>query len=120
MITTFVISTKGGVGKTVTAGNLSAYLAMKGYRVLAIDVDPQASLTTFFGIDKEAINEGSIPSISDVLTMKNYPIRDAIQHTLYESLDILPATGLLREANDKILIDRQWVEQASGCPCNSV
>lgn len=60
MITTFVISTKGGVGKTVTAGNLSAYLAMKGYRVLAIDVDPQASLTIFLCIDKDVINERGV------------------------------------------------------------
>lgn len=111
MITTFVISTKGGVGKTVTSGNLSAYLASKGHRVLAIDVDPQASLTSFFGVDKDAINDGTIPSMADVFTIKNFRIADAIQHTQYERLDILPATGKLREANDKILLDRKWVQQ---------
>lgn len=110
MIKTFVISTKGGVGKTITSGNLAAYLAQKGHRVLAIDIDPQASLTSFFGVDKNAINQGVIPSIADVLTIKAFRTEDAIQHTAFGQLDILPATGMLREANDKILIDRKWIQ----------
>lgn len=110
MNTTLIISTKGGVGKTVTTGNLSTYLAAKGNRVLAIDVDPQASLTSFFGVDKDAINAGTLQSIADVLTIKNYKTENAIQQTSFERLDILPATELLRQANDKILIDRQWVQ----------
>lgn len=110
MIKTFVISTKGGVGKTITSGNLAAFLAKKGNRVLAIDIDPQASLTSFFGVDKNAINEGQFHSTADVLTIKDFRIQDAIQHTTYERPDILPVTGTLREANDKILIDRKWVQ----------
>jgi len=42
---------KGGVGKSTKAGNVASCLALSGYRVLAIDGDPQASLTTLFGID---------------------------------------------------------------------
>lgn len=42
---------KGGVGKTSTAGNVAACLALSGHRVLLIDGDPQSSLTTLFGID---------------------------------------------------------------------
>lgn len=42
---------KGGVGKTTVTGNVGACLAMQGYKVLMIDADPQASLTSLFGID---------------------------------------------------------------------
>ncbi|MDH5777744.1 MAG: ParA family protein, partial [Gammaproteobacteria bacterium] len=44
-----VINQKGGVGKTTTTMNLSHALAQKGYRVLAVDFDPQANLTVGFG-----------------------------------------------------------------------
>ena len=47
----YVRTAKGGVGKTTITGNVGACLAMQGYKVLMIDADPQASLTSLFGID---------------------------------------------------------------------
>ena len=44
---------KGGSGKTTTAAHLAQYLALRGYRVLAIDLDPQASLSALFGHQPE-------------------------------------------------------------------
>ena len=44
---------KGGIGKTIHSAHLSQYLALQGYRVLAIDLDPQGSLSTMFGYHTE-------------------------------------------------------------------
>ncbi|WP_163068131.1 AAA family ATPase, partial [Acinetobacter baumannii] len=44
---------KGGSAKTTTSVHLSQYLALRGYRVLAIDLDPQASLSAMFGAQPE-------------------------------------------------------------------
>lgn len=48
-----VMNFKGGSGKTTTAAHLAQFLAFRGYRVLAIDLDPQASLSTLFGHQPE-------------------------------------------------------------------
>jgi chromosome partitioning protein len=67
-----IINQKGGVGKTTTAVNLSAALALKGYRVCLIDLDPQAHATMHLGQDRRA----SRPNIYDVLTQA-VPFGDA-------------------------------------------
>src|SRR5208282_3638795 len=50
-VTLTVANFKGGVAKTFTAVSLAQYFAMRGYRTLAIDLDPQGSLTTTFGLN---------------------------------------------------------------------
>lgn len=59
-----IFNQKGGVGKTTTNINLCAYLALEGYKVLTIDVDPQGNTTSGLGIDKEELKH----SMYDVLT----------------------------------------------------
>ena len=49
-----ILNQKGGVGKTTTVVNVSAALALKGQRVLVMDMDPQAHLTIHLGADQEA------------------------------------------------------------------
>lgn len=54
-----VMNFKGGSGKTTTSAHLAQYLALRGYRVLAIDLDPQASLSALFGHQPELdVGEG--------------------------------------------------------------
>ena len=48
-----VVNFKGGSGKTTTAAHLAQYLALHGYRVLAVDLDPQASLSALHGVQPE-------------------------------------------------------------------
>lgn len=75
---------KGGVGKTTTALNVGAALALKGYKILIIDLDAQGSLTTSAGVNIE----DNDPTIYEVLKgVKN--INEAIIHKA--NYDILPA-----------------------------
>ena len=78
---------KGGVGKTTTCVNLSAYIAMLGYKVLLIDLDPQGNATSGFGIEKQR----DLKTIYDVI-IKDIKIEDAICSTDIDGMDVLPAT----------------------------
>ena len=82
-----LVNQKGGVGKTTTSINLSASLAYLGKKVLLLDLDPQGNTTTGIGMNKGDIDR----TIYDVLTGK-CNIEDAIIHTQYKRLDLIPAT----------------------------
>lgn len=91
-----VVNFKGGSGKTTTAAHLAQHLALRGHRVLAIDLDPQASLTALHGIQPEL---DEVPSLYETLRYddERRPITDVIRNTNIPNLDIVPASLDLQE-----------------------
>ena len=77
---------KGGVGKTTTCVNMSAFLAKHGKKVLLIDMDPQGNATTGLGLNKSAIKN----SVYNVL-IDDTSAKDVIVPTKIDRLDIMPA-----------------------------
>ena len=93
-----VANQKGGVGKTTTAVNLSASLAVAEARVLLIDFDPQGNSSSGLGISEESIGH----DIYDVL-VNDVPARDALHHTEIDGLDIIPARIELSAAEVELI-----------------
>jgi chromosome partitioning protein len=93
-VTICISNFKGGVGKTTTAITLAQGLSLRGHKVLAIDVDPQGSLTTLFGIlpDAEVEEEDTILPLA---LGEETSIRYAIRPTYWDGIDLVPASPLL-------------------------
>ena len=93
-----VMNFKGGSGKTTTAAHLAQYLALHGYRTLAIDLDPQASLSALFGHQPEldvGLNETLFGAIR--YDDEKRPIAEIIRQTYIPDLHVIPGNLELQE-----------------------
>ncbi|MUO78934.1 plasmid partitioning protein RepA [Agrobacterium vitis] len=93
-----VTNFKGGSGKTTSAVHLAQYLAMTGHRVLAVDLDPQASLSALFGYQPELDLVGN-DTIYGAIRYDDEvrPLREIIRKTYFHNLDLLPGNLELQE-----------------------
>ncbi|MER8541530.1 plasmid partitioning protein RepA [Mesorhizobium sp. M0152] len=91
-----VVNFKGGSGKTTTAAHLAQYLALTGHRVLAVDLDPQASLSSLHGFQPEL---DQTKSLYDAIRYddEKVSLSEIIRPTNFPGLDIVPANLELQE-----------------------
>ena len=93
-----VANFKGGSGKTTTSAHLAQYLALQGYRVLAVDMYLQASHTTLFGVMPE-IDVKANDTLYAVIRYDDQkrPMADVIRKTYFNGLDLVPGNLELME-----------------------
>ena len=98
MRTIVITNQKGGCGKTTTAVNLSAALAHIGYKVLIVDLDPQAHATLGLGYEPDTLDR----TIYHSLANKQLPISKVITSTKVKGLDLVPSNILLAKAQNEL------------------
>lgn len=94
-----IFNQKGGVGKTTTSINLSSYLAMQGYKILNIDIDPQGNTTSGLGFDKRSLTE----SMYDILTSDVTIDEIAKKSELIDNFYLIPSTMELAGAEVELI-----------------
>lgn len=82
-----ICNQKGGVGKSTTAVNVGAYLALSGKRTLLVDLDPQGNATTACGIRRAGLEKDTYGVL-----VNGVPPHEVIAKTSVELLDLIPAS----------------------------
>jgi chromosome partitioning protein len=93
-----VTNFKGGSGKTTSSVHLAQHLALSGHRVLAVDLDPQASLSAMFGYQPELDLAGNDTIYGAIrYDGEARPLREIIRKTYFDGLDLVPGNLELQE-----------------------
>ncbi len=109
MIVWSVANQKGGVGKTTTTITLAGLLSQQGKRVLLVDTDPHASLTTYLGYDSDGVPS----SLFDLFQLKEFDassVTPLIMDTDIEGIDLIPAHMSLATL-DRVMGNRSGMGQ---------
>lgn len=106
MITVTVANQKGGVGKTTTAVTLAHGLALQGYNVLLVDLDPQGQCASHLGLAGE-------PGVFNLL-VNGPPLRDVVRTTGRENFWLLPGDKRSKTAETLLALERRGVDLLSG------
>lgn len=93
-----VANQKGGVGKTTTVINLSACLAEKGQKVLALDIDPQGNTSSGLGVDKNNV----VNTVYELM-LGTCTVKDCIIENVYEGLSVIPSNVNLSGAEIELI-----------------
>lgn len=91
-----VVNFKGGSAKTTTAAHLAQHMALTGHRVLAIDLDPQASLSALYGYQPEIDHNESLYEALRYDDQRK-PLSALVKRTNFPGLDVVPANLELQE-----------------------
>lgn len=105
MIVWTVANQKGGVGKTTTVVSLAGILAQRGQRVLLIDTDPHASLTSYFDFDSDLL-DGTLYDLFQAPKPTAALINQLTLRTRFEHIDLLPASITLATL-DRVMGNRE-------------
>ncbi|OOX12541.1 replication protein A [Xanthomonas axonopodis pv. cajani] len=111
-VTLSIMNFKGGVAKSTTTAHTGAYLSLHGYRVLVIDMDPQATLSTLLGIHPDIeldVDDTLLPYFEGKESSLSYCIRK----TEIPTLDVIPSNVGLAAA-DLVLPSRQRDKRQAG------
>lgn len=116
-----VVNFKGGVSKSTTTATLGHYLALKGYRTLLVDVDPQGTLSTLMGLQPDfnlTSNDTLLPYLarnigSEEDLFRPADLKYAIKPTELSTLSVIPASLSLEQAT-MLLINHQAALGATG------
>lgn len=87
-----IANQKGGVGKTTTAISLAGWLTLKSKRTLVVDLDPHGSMTSYFGLNPDALEKSVYQVFQKAVNKQPFNIREIIQPSRFEHLSLIPSS----------------------------
>lgn len=107
-----IANNKGGVGKTMNAYQLVCHLANKGHKVLVVDLDSQANLSSTFGVQ---IQRTLIPEwlIGDV-TLEDVVVNSEGEEEFHQNISVIPSSRHLANLSKLLILSEQEIRREAG------